>query len=265
MIKIKEYVKVKSLSEAYELNQKKQNKIIGGMMWLKMSRRAVSTAIDLSGLGLDKIEETETEFKIGCMVTLRRLETDERLNSFCRDAVRDAVKSIVGVQFRNTATLGGSLWGRYGFSDVLTVFMAMDSYVELYKGGVLPLKDFAAMKPNRDILVRLIVKKSALKCVYLSHRNTKTDFPVIALALACDENGICAAVGARPMRAVKIQLPENTLKNTENINYAADFLANNVKTGGNMRAGAEYRTHLIKVLTRRGLTMLSETGDNNEN
>lgn len=30
MLKIKEYVKVKSLSQAYELNQKKNNKIIGG-------------------------------------------------------------------------------------------------------------------------------------------------------------------------------------------------------------------------------------------
>lgn len=77
MIKIKEFVKAKSLEEAYELNQKKRNRIIGGMMWLKMSRQSVDTAIDLSGLGLDTVEETDSEFRIGCMVTLRQLETDD--------------------------------------------------------------------------------------------------------------------------------------------------------------------------------------------
>ena len=33
------------------------------------------------------------------------------------------------------STVGGSIWGRYGFSDVLTLFLAMDTWVELYKGG----------------------------------------------------------------------------------------------------------------------------------
>ena len=55
------------------------------------------------------------------------------MNTYTHDAVKNAVKDIVGVQFRNMATIGGSIWGRFGFSDVLTVFLAMDSYVELYK------------------------------------------------------------------------------------------------------------------------------------
>ena len=59
MLKIKNYVKAKSLAEAYELNQKKTACILGGMVWLKMSDKTVSTAIDISGLGLDTITETE--------------------------------------------------------------------------------------------------------------------------------------------------------------------------------------------------------------
>ena len=53
MIKIKEYVMAESLEQAYELNQKKRNCIIGGMLWLKMGNRMVPTAIDLSNLGLN--------------------------------------------------------------------------------------------------------------------------------------------------------------------------------------------------------------------
>lgn len=252
MIKIKEFVKAKSLEEAYELNQKKRNRIIGGMMWLKMSRQSVDTAIDLSGLGLDTVEETDSEFRIGCMVTLRQLETDASLNKFTNNAVRDAVKSIVGVQFRNLATVGGSIFGRYGFSDVLTVFTAMKAYAELYRGGIVPLAEFAQMKYDRDILVRLIVKKTDLKIAYFSQRNAKTDFPVIAVAVARDENGLRAAVGARPHRAVLVEFDENT---------DIEALAKRIETGSNMRAGAEYRTHLIKVFLNRGLKSLEEKSE----
>ena len=74
MLTINQYVKASSLEEAYELNQKKSNVILGGMLWLKMQKRNVGTAIDLSGLGLDAIEETEEAYRIGAMVTLRQLE-----------------------------------------------------------------------------------------------------------------------------------------------------------------------------------------------
>ena len=46
MLKIKEYVKAESLEQAYELNQKKTNCVIGGMLWLKMVTRNVQKAID---------------------------------------------------------------------------------------------------------------------------------------------------------------------------------------------------------------------------
>ena len=36
MIKIKDYVRVGSLEEAYELNQKRSACILGGMLWTKM-------------------------------------------------------------------------------------------------------------------------------------------------------------------------------------------------------------------------------------
>ena len=80
MLTIQNYVKAASLEEAYELNQKKSNRIIGGMLWLKMSHMRVQTAIDLSGLGLDTIEEGEQEFRIGAMVSLRQLELHQGLD-----------------------------------------------------------------------------------------------------------------------------------------------------------------------------------------
>ena len=65
--------------------------------------------------------------------SLREIELHEGLYAYTQGAVRDALKDIVGVQFRNLATVGGSIWGRFGFSDVLTMFLAMDTYVELFR------------------------------------------------------------------------------------------------------------------------------------
>ena len=51
-----QYVRAESLEEAYGLYQKKNNFVLGGMLWLKMRKRPFGTAIDLSDLGLDQIE-----------------------------------------------------------------------------------------------------------------------------------------------------------------------------------------------------------------
>lgn len=212
MLTIKEFRKVSSIEEAYELNQKKTNRIIGGMLWLKMQTGNVNIAIDLSGLNLDTIEETDTEFKIGAMTTLRDLELHAGLNQYTNNSMKEAMRHIVGVQFRNLATVGGSIYGRYGFSDVLTVFMALDAYVELHHAGIIPISEFAKMPYDNDVLVNIIVKKTALNCAYLSHRQTKTDFPVLAVAVSKLHDKWQAVIGATPHRAVIIADEENIFR-----------------------------------------------------
>ena len=259
MVTIQKYVRPQSLEEAYTLNQGKNNRIIGGMLWLKMGKGNISTAIDLCELGLDTIEETEEQFSIGAMVTLRQLELHEGLNTYTHGAAAAAVKDIVGVQFRNLATVGGSIWGRFGFSDVLTVFLAMDTYVELYKGGLIPLEEFAAMKYNNDILVRIIVKKRPGTFVYQTMRNQRTDFPVIACAVSRLDGEYRAVIGARPARAMVIRDENALLKDgitEESAKAFAAFVAEQTSTASNVRGSAQYRTHLIRVLTHRALLEL---------
>ena len=248
MITIQNYVRAQSLEEAWQLNQDKRSRILGGMLWLRLGRNTVGTAIDLCDLGLNTIEETEDAFSIGAMATLRDIEVHERLNAYCSHAIAHAVKDIVGVQFRNMATVGGSIWGRFGFSDVLTVFLALDSYVELYKGGIIPLEQFIQMKKDNDILVRLIVKKTPCKVVYSSMRNQRTDFPVLACAVASMNGEFRASIGARPSRAMLIR--------SDKMDGFAAFVAENAPTQGNIRGSAAYRTHLIKVLVERAMAEL---------
>lgn len=259
MMTIREYKKAESLEEAWQLNQKKQNRVLGGMIWLKMENINVGTAIDLSGLGLDTIEETEEGFAIGAMVTLRQLELHEGLAAYTEGAVRESVRHIVGVQLRNLATVGGSLYSRFGFSDVLTIFLALNASVELYKGGVVPLSEYAQRPYDRDILVRVLVPKEHARFCYQSVRNSQTDIPVLTCAAARLQDGSYRfAVGARPLKAVLYEEPAAPAQ------QLAETIQQQVVTGSNMRGSAEYRRHLTGVLVRRAAEELENRAGQEE-
>ena len=254
MITIQKYVRAQSLDEAYTLNQNKRNSIVGGMMWMRLGKGNVNTAIDLCDLGLNTIEETDDSFVIGAMTSLRDIELHECLNNYTNGAIKNAVKDIVGVQFRNMATIGGSVWGRFGFSDVLTVLLAMDTCVQLYKGGIVSLEEFVKMKYDRDILVNIIIKKSKLNIVYSSMRNQKTDFPVLACAVSCVNGEYRASVGARPTKAMLVRDDKGLLAQgitNESAKAFAQYISQNTPTASNLRGSSAYRSHLAYVLTER--------------
>lgn len=262
MLSIKQYVRPATLEEAYALCQKKRNVVLGGMLWLKMEKLQVDTAIDLSDLGLDQIKEDEKEFRIGAMVSLRELELHPALNQMTQGGFRKATEHIVGVQFRNLATVGGSLFGRFGFSDVLTLFQVLDAKVRLFHLGEMSIREFAELpRQTRDILVEVIVPKQQMRVSYLSMRNTETDFPVLACAVSVSKDKAVCAVGARPAKAVQILWDAEKLPlqvSEEEAKILAAEVADSLSFGSNCRGSAAYRKKLCQVLVRRAIMECKE-------
>lgn len=259
---IAHYVKAKSLEEAWQLNQKRSAVILGGGCWLRMSpRRRVATAIDLMDLGLDEIRETEEAFYIGAMVPLRQLEISESLETYTQGAMKEALHHIVGTQFRNMATVGGSIWGRFGFSDVLTLFLALDAEADLYKGGRIPLSLFAEKTADTDILKGIYLPKKKRRTAYASLRLNATDFPVLACAVSRTADSVSCSVGARPMRAQVRCLPAGTGMTGEEAERAAREVADSLSFEDNMRASRIYRHDMAMVLCRRLLLQTAGEGD----
>ena len=259
MLKFKQYYRVKSLEEAYELNQKKNNVVLGGIGWLKMGGRNIQTAIDLSTLGLDKIEEDEECFKIGCMCTLRQLEVNESLNSYFNGIIAKSVIHIVGVQFRNCATIGGSVYSRFGFSDILTALLSLETYVELFNGGIIPLSEYRDMPYDNDILVRIIIKKDNRKTAYLTHRNSATDIPTLAVAVSRLNNRWNIVIGARPQKAMNVNAAEllSEIPTQNEVDEVVEYVMKNVKFDSNMRGSKEYRQILAKVFINRAISEIT--------
>lgn len=242
MYTARNYVKAESLVQAYELNQQRTNAVIGGGCWMRLGRRMYDTLIDLSLLGLDQIQDRGEEAALGAMVTLRQLETSFMLERCFDGLFAQCVNSIVGVQFRNCATLGGSVYSRFGFSDVVTALLALDCHVELVKAGRIPLEEYVAMERDRDILSWIYVKKDSRRAAYESARNSRTDLPVLTCALSVGEDGYRAVLGARPgsPRVVRGRDWEQVVQQALELEY-----------GDNMRASGRYRRHLVEVLLKR--------------
>lgn len=252
---MKSYVQAESLEEAYALRKKsKKNVILGGNLWRKMGSGNVMTGIDLCNLSLDQIEEEEDGYKIGCMCSLRELEVNPSLEKEFQGSFREALRHIVGVQFRNTATVGGSVFPRFGFSDVLTIFAALDCQIELYHGGLVPIKEFLDQKLDNDILVHVIVKKDQRKVSYQTHRMTETDFGILTCAVAYKDGKYTVVLGARPYRAKIVDdLVLENPNDEEEMNRFLDATTDQFKFGSNMRGSAEYRKAIAKVLIKRAI------------
>lgn len=260
MFTIDKYVLAESLDQAYELNQSRRNAIIGGALWLKMGRKKIGTAIDLSSLGLNLIEEDDDSFRIGCMCTLRDLELHEGLNNCFNNLFNDALEHIVGVQMRNLATVGGSIFSRFGFSDLLTALMSLNCSVELFKNGIVSLEEYSKMPYDKDIVVRIIIKKDGTKTSYMSQRMSSSDFPVLACAVSKNGTLWKASIGGRPGKATvkTFELDENP--GMEEIESAVSKAVSETSFGSNMRGSSRYRQLLANVLIKRNIDSIIKGG-----
>ena len=247
-----------NLAEAYQiLSDKRNNTILGGCAFLKMGSKRIGTAIDLSNLNLDYIREQDGFIEIGAMTSLREIETHKRLIECFNGVLPKSVYNIIGVQFRNGVTVGASVYSKYGFSDLITALLALDTEVELYKSGRMPLVDFLNKPKERDILVRLWIKINNRKATYLNLKNSASDFSVLNVAVSRLEDQWTVVVGARPRKAsiatsASAALSKEKLS-AEEIEDAAKKAAEELSFGTNMRGTAEYRKALCQVLVKRGI------------
>lgn len=260
MVKIKKIVRPKTIEEAYELfSTKKSTRIIGGGTFLRLSNATILTGIDLDLLNLNYINEDNNIVEIGAMTTLRDIETSDVLIKNFSSILPKCVSNIVGVQFRNIATIGGSAYSKAGFSDVLTALLCLNTTLVFHNMGEISLEDYLkSNKKPRDILLKLIIKKDIQNASYQMVRNSKSDFPIINVSASKINNTYKIAIGARPNRATLCYNTMKKLSNGEPIERLTSTLLDEIKFGDDLRAGKEYRELVAKTLVKRALTQLQE-------
>lgn len=255
---MQDYVLPQSIEEAYEvLNKRKSNVVLGGCAFLKLGGKRIGTGVDLSRLNLNYINENNEQIEIGAMATFRQIETSSVLNKYFNGIIPDSVRNIIGVQFRNIVTVGATVYSRYGFSDLITALLALETDVVLYKAGRVSLGEFLKYGSERDILIKVIIRKEDRDASFKMMRNSMGDYAILNAAVSRKGNNFKIAVGARPKRAEIAKEASEYLSNSglrvKDIEYASELASKELSFGSNMRGSSQYRQELCRVFVERAI------------
>lgn len=244
-----------TIDDAYKtLMAKKHNAVLGGCAFLRLGSSRIGTGIELSKLNLNYITEQSDYIEIGAMTTFRDIETSLLLQEYFSGVLPKALSNIIGVQFRNVVTVGASVYAKYGFSDLITALLALDTEVELYKGGRMPLAQFLSKPYEKDLLIKILIRKDRRRVSYQNFRNSASDFPILNVAISELNQQWTIAVGAMPSRAkIAVKASAALSQGNPEINAVAVMAADELTFGTNAKATAEYRKALAKVLIVRGI------------
>jgi carbon-monoxide dehydrogenase medium subunit len=278
-----DYLTPKSLTEAVEMMSERVEAIplAGGtdiLVQMKEGHRRVEALLSLKRVPEVHHYEYNGTLTLGSGIRVGQIAANQQIQ---RDYTALAVGAglIGSVQIRNMATIGGNLSNAAPSADTappLLVLGAQAVLASVQGERTVPLADFF-LEPGRTVLMsgellkEIILPKPPDKrgSFYIRHsRRTRMDIATVgvAAALTLEADGTirdaCLALGAVapvPMRATKAEtlLSGHTLTE-ELLEEVGETAAREAQPVNDLRASAEYRHHLVSVLTQRALRNASE-------
>ncbi len=251
--------------------------LAGGTDLLPQMKNGVVTpkrVIDLSGVARVKILECDAKgLRIGSAVPARQVEQDARVRD-TYTAVAESAALLGSVQVRNLASVGGNICNAAPSADMAPPLIAMEAQAVIAgpKGERrVPLSDFftgvrkTVVGPD-ELLVEIFVPAPGPHSggCYIRHTpRRELDIAVVGVSSQVTiANGVCAkarialaAVAPTPVRATAAEAAlEGKPLTPELIERAADLAGQAAKPISDQRGSADFRRHLVRVLTRRTLT-----------
>lgn len=235
-----------------------------------------AVVIDLSGVSaLRRVALEGGRLRIGAAVTARELERDARLQAPAWRGLAESGALVGSVQVRHLATVGGNICNAAPSADMIPPLLALDAeavVVGLRGERRLPLRDFftgvrrTVLAPD-ELLVELVVADPGRRSggAYLRHTpRRELDIAVVGVGsqVTLDERGACtkarialAAVAPTPVHATAAERAlDGQALTPERIEEAARLAVEAARPISDQRGSAEFRRHLVRVLTRRTLT-----------
>ena len=240
---------------------------------LKLRLANPEVVMDISRLHeLREIEPTGSGFRIGALVTHDRLLKEEAITRgwpIFEDAGEDLADPLV----RNRGTFGGSLAHADPAGDWPAVALATDLVVHvrsLRGARAIPIKDFFTYLFTADVAddeilthVELPHPPAGTVSAYVKIEHPASGYAVAAagVSLGIDADGTCRAarvaltgVATTPLRASAAEAAlVGGVIDAGAIARAGEHAADGIDVMGDGYAPAEYRRHLIGVVTARAV------------
>jgi len=231
--------------------------------------------VDLSGIpALRRLERANGDgLRIGAAVTARAIERDAHVQSVY-PALAESGALIGSLQVRNLATVGGNLCNAAPSADMAPPLLALDADALIVGPGGqrrVPLAAFfvdvrrTVLAPD-ELLLEFAVPAPGPRSggQYLRHTpRRELDIAVVGVASQIVlTDGVCgkarialASVAPTPVRALAAEAVLVGQPITPAlIERAAELAVESARPISDQRGSAEFRRHLVRVLTRRTLT-----------
>jgi CO/xanthine dehydrogenase FAD-binding subunit len=282
-----EYVAPRTLSELFETldgHGKELAVIAGGTdltVALKERTYSPEIVVDLRNLGdeLGGIRVAERVLRIGALATFYQMESSPLVGRYA-SALRQAAANVGTLQIRTIATLGGNLATASPAADSAPPLIALDAKVNLLsKSGrrTLPVQDFFIGVKKNALLPGEVIESvemaaddgvsSAWTRGAVRNENVLSTVSA-AVATTVGDAGFGTsrvALGAVAPTPILAKGASRAMTGSEATEGQADRVAKlaveDSRPISDVRASAQYRRHLVRVLTRRLiLQLLSEAG-----
>ena len=213
------------------------------------------------------VRDAGDKLAIGALTRHHDLQNDPLIQEHC-PLVSHTAAQIGDPQVRHRGTIGGSLAHGDPAADLPTVVLALDAELVVRGPGgerVVPAAEFfrgvfETAVGEQDVLTEIrIPKLGPAGWSYVKFNRRAQDWATVAVAAVVRrsngkvENAAVALtnMGATPIRA---SATEQALRSADDIEAAAEAVAEGTDPPSDTSGSAEYRRHLARVLTRRALS-----------
>lgn len=277
---LQEYHRPTELGEALRLLNRPEVRTLplgGGTDLVGSARGDVEAVVDLSALGLDRLQVRDGMLQVGAMVRLQRLV--EELPDIFDGLLGETAHRMAGWNIRNAATVGGTLAGGRLHSPLSVALCALGAQVSVTghdQPFLWPDLPAGALAGQLITGVALALPEDGLGAAYEQVARTPADQPIVcaaAVALRVDEGQVSTrtVVGgleaeALTMLDLALTLPRVDLGPLDAAIAAPadEALANDYLGSGPYRravAGVLARRALGHALRRLGVEQTDEVND----
>jgi len=273
-----EYVRAKTINDAFKLLRKNAKVIAGGHSLLPLLRfrlAQVDTLIDIGQLPqLKGIKRAGGGVKIGAATTYRELLESPEVKARY-PLIVEVTEHIGDLQVRNVGTIGGGLAHADPAADMPPVMLVLDAtFVLQSKTGKrsVPARKFfkgpfaTALKPTELLTeIQLPAPPQGAGTAYVSFEQAASGYALVgaaALVAVAKGGGMVTradlaftGLADTPFLAAAAAKLVGTAGEAGLIKQAAEAAVGGVEANDDIHAPAEYRLHLARVAARRALTL----------
>ncbi len=259
------------------LNHNREAKVIaGGTALLTLIKNGIFIPKHL--INLNKIKtagdisfDVKKGLRIGALAAIYDVEASPLVRQHCA-VLAEACHVVANIRIRNMATIGGNLAHADHQSDPATVLVALDASVELVSPAgtrQMKLSEFlrgsyeTALEPSELISALIVPPSDHLRGTYVKFTTgSSEERPCAGIAVLTKmENNLCAelrlVVGAVSPKPIRVHTSESMARGArfsdELIQRIAVDASGSVDPIDDLRATADYKRHLVRVLVSRAL------------